>query len=273
MTVVLKLGGELATPARAEERAAIVASVRALADGGQRVVVVHGGGPQTSALQQSLGQVPKIVGGRRVTDEAALDAIKMAVGGKVNADLVSAFLEGGLSAVGLTGASGRTIVCVKRPAMVVSGGGPDPVDYGFVGAITAMNRGLLDALIDAEHVPVLACIGADEAGRTYNINADTVANAVARGLAAQALILLTSTPGVLSDKDDPSTRLARLSVAEGRAAIADGTVQGGMIPKLEESFKTIEAGVGRVLILGHVGAGQIEEALAEPGRWGTVLVP
>ena len=272
MTVVIKLGGELVSESRADERGVIVRSIRALLDGGERIVVIHGGGPQTSALQKALGQIPTIVGGRRVTDDDTLDAIKMAIGGKVNIDLVSALRAGGVPAVGLNGVSGHLIQCVRRPAMVVSGGGPDPVDYGFVGSITGINDALLDTLGQAGFTPVIACIGSDTSGGVFNINADTVANAVARSVRADSLVMLTSTPGVLRDKDDPSTRLARLSVTEGRAAIADGTVQGGMIPKLEESFKTIEAGVGRVLILGHVSSGHIEEALAEPGRWGTALV-
>ena len=273
MSVVVKLGGELLTPSRAVELGTITKSLRTLVDKGERLVVVHGGGPQTSALQRALGQTPHMVGGRRVTDAPTLEAIKMVVGGKVNIDLVSALRGGGLAAVGLNGVSGHTIACERRPPMVVSGGGSEPVDYGFVGRITGVNRTLLETLAEAGYTPVLACIGSDDGGTPYNINADTVANAVARALSAAALVMLTSTPGVLRDKNDPSTRLAKLTVAEGRQAIVDGVVQGGMIPKLEESFATIEAGVGRVLILGHVEPGHIESALAEPGRWGTALMP
>ena len=269
--LVIKLGGELVSEARAAELEAIVASLKALRADGQPIILVHGGGPQTSALQRKLGQTPNMVGGRRVTDGPTLEAIKMVVGGQVNIDLVSALRGGGVPAVGLNGVSGGIIQCVRRPAMVVSGGGDEPVDYGFVGRITGVDRTVLDALLGAGFTPVLACIGGDLQGVAYNINADTVANAVARALGARALVLLTSTPGVLRDKDDPSTRLAQLSIAEGRSAIADRTVQGGMIPKLEESFATLEAGVGRVLILGHLTAGQLEEALEQPGRWGTSL--
>lgn len=273
LKVVIKLGGELMSPARAEELAAITAGVRALVDAGHRVVLVHGGGPQTSALQRELGQEPKMVGGRRVTDDAALDVMLMVVAGRLNVALVSALVGAGLSAVGLNGVSAHLIRCVKRPAKVVSGGGPDPVDFGHVGDVTGVNEALLDLLLDAGHTPVLACVGSDDAGRPYNINADTVANGVAIALRADRLLLLTSTPGVLKDINDLSTRVPTLTVAAGHAAIADGTVQGGMIPKLEESFEALAAGVGQIHILGHVAQGDLQRALDEPGAVGTALMP
>lgn len=273
MRIIVKLGGELMSPGRSAELTDIITSLRALLGAGHRVALVHGGGSQVSALQTALGQTPNMVAGRRVTDAAALETIKMVVGGQVNVDLVSALQAGGVNAVGLNGSSGQTITCVREPPATVAGAGHAPVDYGFVGRITRVNGHLFDVLAGAGYVPVLACIGSDGAGQVYNINADTVANAVARALSVDALVMLTATPGVLRDKDDPSTCIHRLTVAEGRAAIADGTVQGGMIPKLEASFATIEAGVGRVLILGQLGPGQLEAALEAPGGLGTALVP
>ena len=272
MTIVVKLGGELITADRAEELGYIVAGLKDLRARGQRLIVVHGGGPQISALQKALGQTPKMVGGRRVTDAEALETLKMAVGGKVNIDLVSALRRGGVSAVGLNGVSGRVIQCDRRPAEVVAGGGMDPVDYGFVGRIRTIDGRLIDAVLDLGHVPVFACIGGDDAGRPFNINADEVATGIARAVAAEALVMLTSTPGVLRDKSDPASRWPVLAAADGRAAIADGTVQGGMIPKLEEALSAVEAGVGRVLIVGRLGPGELQEALREPGRIGTSIV-
>lgn len=271
--VVIKLGGELMAPARAEELANITAGVRALVEAGHRVVLVHGGGPQTSALQRQLGQEPVMVGGRRVTDDAALDVMLMVVAGRLNVALVSALQAAGLSAVGLNGVSAQLIRCVKRPPKVVSGGGPDPVDFGHVGDVTGVNEALLDLLLGAGHTPVLACVGSDAAGRPYNINADTVANGVAIALHADLLLLLTSTPGVLRDVKDLGSRISTLTVAEGHAAIADGTVQGGMIPKLEESFEALAAGVGQIHILGHVAQGDLQRALEQPGAVGTALLP
>lgn len=271
MIIVLKVGGELMTEGQAAERAAMAASVRALLDAGQRVVVVHGGGPQTSALQRALGQTPNVVSGRRVTDEAALEAIKMVVGGQVNIDLVSALRGAGVPAVGLNGVSGQAIACERRPPTVVPGAGPEPIDYGLVGRITGVARSLFELLIGAGYVPVLACIGSDDAGRPYNINADDVACAVVGALEAETLVMLTATPGVLEDKDDPSTRVPRMTIADAKAAIADGTVQGGMIPKVQSAIGALEAGAQRVLIVGQLAAGALERALAEPGGVGTVL--
>lgn len=271
--VVVKLGGELLGPNRKDELAAIVADVKALVDAGERVVLVHGGGPQTSALQRQLGQEPKMVGGRRVTDDAALDAMIMVVAGRMNVALVSALRSVGLSAVGLNGVSAHLVQCDKRPAKVVSGGGPDPVDFGHVGDVTGVNRAFIELLLDAGYTPAIACLGSDAAGRPYNINADTVANGVAIALEADRLLMLTSTPGVLKDKDDPTTRIATLTVEEGRAAIEDGTVQGGMIPKLEESFEALGKGVGQIHILGHLGPGDLRRAVEAPGSVGTALLP
>lgn len=272
-TLVFKLGGELLGPARADELAAIVTEVRALQDAGHRVVLVHGGGPQTSALQRQLGQEPKLVGGRRVTDDAALDTMIMVVAGRLNVRLVSALRGAGLSAIGLNGVSGHLIRCHKRPAKVVSGGGPDPVDFGHVGDVDGIDADLLGLLLGAGHTPAIACLGSDETGRPFNINADTVANAVAIGLQADRLMLLTSIPGVLGDVEDLSTRIPTLTVAAGRKAIAEGVVQGGMIPKLEESFEALAAGVGEIHILGHLQPGDIGRAVAAPGSVGTALLP
>jgi acetylglutamate kinase len=191
----------------------------------------------------------------------------------MNVALVQALRSVGLSAVGLNGVSAHIIQCVRRPAKVVSGGGPDPVDFGHVGDVTGINRTFLELLGSHNHVPVLACLGSDDSGRPFNINADTVANAVAVALKADRLLLVTSTPGVLRDVQDPGSRITTLTIAEGHAAIADGTVQGGMIPKLEESFGALTQGVGQIHILGHLGDGDIARALSNPGCVGTALLP
>jgi acetylglutamate kinase len=237
------------------------------------VVLVHGGGPQATALQKQLGQTPRMVAGRRVTDRDTLEVMKMAIAGKVNVDLCAALVAAGAKPVGLHGASSLTVEAVRRPPRVVSGGGPEPVDFGLVGDVTALNRGLLSLLLDAGFVPVLACLGADRAGNVFNINADSVANRVAAGLDAQALVLVTDVPGVLRDVADPSSRLTQLTVAAGRAAIAGGLVTGGMIPKLEESFAALDEGVRAVHIVGKVRRGQLAAEVASPGSVGTVLLP
>jgi acetylglutamate kinase len=266
--VVLKLGGEVVGSPGIEAIAADVAQMQAR---GERIVVVHGGGAQATAMQKRLGQAPKIVAGRRVTDADALEVIKMIVAGKMNVDACSALLAAGAMPVGLHGASGLAVRATKRPPRVVAGGGPDPIDFGRVGDVTGVNRDLIELLSGAGYVPVLACLGADEHGAVLNINADVVANRVAIALDAKALVLVSDVTGVLRDVADPGSRIGRLSVAEGRKAIADGVVTGGMIPKLEESFAAIAEGVRAVHVVGRLERGALAREVAEPGSVGTVL--
>jgi acetylglutamate kinase len=265
LITVLKLGGETV---QGPHMAAIAADVAEMKD----VVVVHGGGPQATELQKKLGQTPKIVGGRRVTDADALDVMKMIVAGKMNVDLCSALLRAGAKPIGLHGASSHAVRAERRPPKVVTGGGPDPVDFGFVGDVTGVNAELVSLLSGAGYVPVLACLGADGSGQVFNINADAVANQIAIRLDASALVLVTDVPGVLRDISDPSSRIGRMTIAEGRKAIEDGVVTKGMIPKLEESFAAIEEGVRAVHIVGRIERGDLARAVREPGSIGTVLV-
>jgi acetylglutamate kinase len=197
----------------------------------------------------------------------------MVIAGQVNVDLCSALVKAGAKPVGLHGASGPAIVAVKRPPRVVSGAGPDPVDFGHVGDITEVDTSLLELVAGSGRVPVLACLGCGTDGAVYNINADIVANKVAIALGVDGLLLVTDVPAVLRDVADPSSRLAKLTVAEARAAIAEGTVKGGMIPKLEESFAALAEGVRAVHILGKLKDGDLAKAATEPGSIGTVLVP
>jgi acetylglutamate kinase len=272
--IVLKLGGEVVKQSGPGGTLSIVAAdLAALVASGQPVVVIHGGGPQVTELQKQLGQSPLIVGGRRVTDAAALDAVKMAVAGLVNVELCAALLAAGARPVGLHGASSCAIRAHKRPPRVVAGGGPDPVDFGHVGDVDGVNAELLGQLTALGYVPVVACLGADTEGRVYNINADVVANKAAAVLSARALVLVTDVPGVLRDVKDPSSRVPRMTAAEARTAIESGVVTKGMIPKLTESFDAIAEGVRAVHIVGRLSPGQLLREVAEPGSVGTVLVP
>lgn len=267
-TIVLKLGGEVV---QSDGLAAIAADVAELAKD-TRVVVVHGGGPQATELTKRLGMTPNVVAGRRITDAATLDVMKMTVAGKVNVDLCAGLLAAGARPVGLHGASSLTVRAVKRPPRVVSGAGPDPIDFGHVGDVTGVNRELLALLSGSGYVPVVACLGADERGQLFNINADIVANKVAIALEADGLFLVTDVPAVLRDVNDPASRIARLTMAEGRRAIADGVVTKGMIPKLDESFAAIAEGVRAVHVVGKLEAGELARAVREPGSVGTMLI-
>ena len=270
MAVVVKIGGEVVGSG---EAAVLARDLRELRDTGGKIAIVHGGGPQATELQKKLGLETRQVAGRRVTDAATLDVMKMAVAGKLNVDLCATLAAAGVPAVGLHGASGLVVRAKRRPPKVYAGAGPDPVDLGLVGDVTGFNLPLLETLWTAGYVPVIACLGADAEGGVYNINADMVGNQLAAALEAERLFLVTSTPGVLRDVNDPSSRLARLTCAEARDAIATGVVTGGMIAKLEEAMAVVDQGVGAIHILGKLGSGDIVRAVREPGSVGTTLVP
>jgi acetylglutamate kinase len=260
--VVIKLGGEVVGGPKMVE---LARDLRALVDGGDRVVVTHGGGPQATALSKKLGLEPRMVGGRRITDAATLDVMKMVIAGQVNVELCAQLRSAGLRPAGLH----DIVRAHKRPPRVVSGGGPDPIDFGHVGDVDDFDLALLNAVLDGGWLPVVACLGNGGDGAVYNINADVVANQLAGALRADALVLVTGAPGVLRDIADPASRIPRLTVDEGKRAIADGVVSGGMIPKLEESFAALALGARAIYIV----AGDIARAVREPGAVGTVLVP
>jgi acetylglutamate kinase len=268
-TVVVKLGGEVvASP----EMDAIAEDLRELSQGHHRVAVVHGGGPQASALQRRLGQEPRIIAGKRYTDEATLDVMKYVVAGQLNVELCAKLLAHGVLGVGFHGASGHMIQARRRPPRVMTGAGPDPVDLGLVGDVTGFNLQLLSDVQERGMIPVLACLGCDGAGQPLNINGDTVASQLAGALRADALVLVTSTPGVLRDVADPASRIATLRRAEFERGVADGSISGGMIPKLDESFAVLAGGARSVVIVGKLAPGDLSRAVLEPGSVGTVVL-
>lgn len=267
-TVVVKLGGEVVASA---ELPALAADLATLASRG-RLVLVHGGGPQATKLQEALGQKPVKIAGRRVTDEGTLDVMKMVLAGKLNVDLCGALVAAGARPVGLHGASGRVIAAEKRPPRVYSGAGPDPIDLGFVGDVTGVDVDLLELLLGAGRTPVLACLGAGADGQVFNINADIVATKVAVALRADSLVLVSDVRGVLRDVSDPTSRIGRMTIAEGEALIASGVIKDGMIPKVEECFAAVKAGAKQVHIVGRLRAGELPGEIAEPGSVGTVVV-
>ncbi len=268
-TIVLKLGGEVV---HSPELDVIAPDLRTLTAGHNRVAIVHGGGPQATALQKRLGLEPRMIAGRRFTDAATLEVMKYVVAGQLNVDLCGRLLAHGVRPVGLHGASGHVIQAKKRPPKVLQGAGPDPVDLGLVGDVTGYNLELLNLLLNGGYVPVLACLGADASGQALNINGDTVASQLAGALGADALVLVTSTPGVLKDVKDPASRIPRITRPQFEAMVKDGTISGGMIPKLEESFDVLKGGAKSVVIVGKLGPGDLARAVLEPGTVGTVLV-
>lgn len=276
-TAVLKLGGEVV--AEAQTLAAILADVRALRDAGWRLLVCHGGGPQAGALQARLGVPTVKVGGRRVTDEPTLQIMKQVLAGEVSVDLTAAAMAAGLPAVGVCGVSTGLVTAHRRPPMKVSGGGDEPVDFGLVGNVEAIRTGLVEHLWAGGFVPVVNTLGLDpspdasgHSRAVYNINADTVASAIAAALRVDHLFLVTAIGGVMRDKDDPDTRIPVLHARAAHEAIADGTIVGGMIPKIEEALRNLDRGIGAVHIIGP-GRDVLLAAAREPGSRGTALLP
>lgn len=255
-------------PGREAELGVLCSSVAEVSRTYGPVVVVHGGGPQTTALMKSLGQNPTIVEGRRVTDAAALSSLVMAVCGGVSVRLTAALVGAGVRAVGINGVSARCLLCTKEPPGDVRG---RFVDYGYVGQVESVDKKVFEVLMSSALTPVLACVGVSLDGQVFNINADTVAGAVAVSLRARRLLMVTGRPGVLRDPKDLDSRWTHLSVEQAQAAIRAGTIGGGMIPKMEESIRALRGGVQQVFVLGHLEPGTLQRAIEKPGSIGTVL--
>jgi len=262
---VLKIGGELAQDV---PRLAATAgrAVREFLDAGHRVAIVHGAGPQANALMARLGLKPQLVAGQRVTDSETLEVMKMALAGQAATDVASALRLAGVTALATSGVSAGLIDAQRRAPKNVAGA---EVDYGLVGDVTRIDTALLERLAAAGVVPVLSSLAGDAQGNVFNVNADTVATTLAAALKAERLFLVSNVPGVLLDKDDPSTRIPLLTPTVAKEQIAKGVIQGGMIPKVEESLAMLERGIGAIHIL------PLEALTAEaarPGSAGTAFV-
>lgn len=205
---------------------------------GMRPVVVHGGGPQIGEWLARMGKESEFVGGRRVTDAETLEVAQMVLMGKVNADIVTALNAFGPVALGLAGTDAQMLEAAAH----------DP-ELGFVGAVTKVNPELIRRTLSMDLIPVIATIGVDGAGQTYNINADDAATAVAEELGAEKLIFLTDVPGLLANVDDPSSLVPRVEPDEVARLIGNGTISGGMVPKMSGCVRAIEYGVGSVHLI------------------------
>jgi len=240
MIRVIKIGGnEMNTPGFLQELAAQLARLAAAGP----LVVVHGGGQDIAALQARLGLEPVKVDGLRVTDAESLAVAQMVLSGHTNKHVVRTLLAAGLDAVGLSGVDGGLLRCRKKAHPTV--------DLGLVGEVTSVRAGLLDKLIEAGLVPVVSPVSLGEDGQIYNVNADEAAGAIAAALAAAALDFVSNVPGVLAKGD----LLPELSAAAAEALIADGTVSGGMIPKVRAALNALDRGIPRVRIVNLAGLG------------------
>ena len=232
-TIVVKYGGH----AMGAGGATFAQDVVLLSKVGINPIVVHGGGPQINKMLDRLGIKSNFINGLRVTDEATMEVVEMVLAGTINKQLVAAVNAAGACAIGLTGKDGNLLQAKKLSS--------DP-DLGFVGEPSRVDAGVLDGFRKAQMIPVIAPIGVGAAGETYNINADTVAGAVAAATKATRFLLLTDVPGVL----DANKRLiSELTAGEARRLIADGTISGGMIPKVETCLAAVDGGVEAAVIL------------------------
>jgi acetylglutamate kinase len=254
---VVKLGGEVLQDAEVLDQVATqLALLHSLSI---RLVVVHGGGPQASALTRRMGQEPVMIGGRRVTDDAALEVTKMVYAGLLNTDLIAALREHRVQPVGLTGVDADLLTAHRRPPVDLVGddGRPERVDFGHVGDVDRVDVRVLTTLMDARFVPVVASLAGDDEGNVYNVNADTVAEAIATALRAQKLIFLTGAPGVLRDRNDPSTLVTFADPDDLAELMQSGALTGGMKPKVEACIRAATGGVERT----HIVDGRHADAL------------
>jgi len=266
--IVIKYGGNaMGDAATAEDFAE---DIVLLEQSGLKPVVCHGGGPQIAAMLKKLGIQSEFKQGLRVTDEATVEVVEMVLAGSVNKEIVGYISREGGRAIGLCGKDGNMVTARKVTRTMRD---PDSniereVDLGFVGDPYKVDRTVLDAVLGAELIPVLAPVAIGEDNNTYNVNADTFAGAIAGAMKAKRLLLLTDVPGVL---DKNKNLIPELTVDQCRQLIADGTVSGGMIPKIETCIYAIEQGVEGVVILdGKVPHAVLLELLTEHGA-GTLI--
>jgi acetylglutamate kinase len=269
-TFVIKLGGEAMRDS--ETLAMLIEDITLLHLVGIRIVVVHGGGRHVTEMAESLGIESKFVGGRRITDDRSMDVLKMVLSGKISVEILSLLKKNGVKAMGVSGVAAGVIEARKRPPMKVSGSGDQLVDFGQVGDVERIDTELLSMLLDKGYVPVLSPLGADADGVVLNINADTVASHVASELHAEKLLYLTGAPGVMADIKDPTTLISRLSAEEAREAILEGIIKGGMIPKVEESLRSINRGTNQVHILSAIEPHQMLLEIFTQSGAGTMIV-
>jgi acetylglutamate kinase len=258
-TFVVKIGGG----ALESEDATLdlLGQVEVLHHVGIRTVLVHGGGTESSALARALGAEPRFVEGRRVTDAQALAVATMVLNGSVNTRILAACRRLGLPAVGVSGVDAGLVQARRRPPVQVAiGGKNETVDYGFVGDVVSVAPGVLSTLLDAGIVPVVSPLSAADDGTVLNINADTVASALAVGLRAEKLILLTGAPGILERPEDPGSLVSYTDLSGLRRLRDQGCLMRGMLPKASAIESAILGGVRRVHI---VGAGLPDSLLAE----------
>jgi len=250
-TIVVKFGGNAMIDERLKQSFAHDVVLLKLV--GINIVIIHGGGPQIENLLTRIGKKGEFIQGMRVTDAETMEIVEMVLGGQVNKDVVNLINQAGGKAVGLTGKD-AAFIRAKKLMLPNKDNPQETIDLGMVGDITAIDPALIAHLQAAAFIPVIASIGVGEQGETYNINADVIAGKIAEALGAEKLILLTNTPGVL---DKEGRLITGVTPAQIDAMVADGTLSGGMLPKISSALEAAQSGVKRV----HIIDGRVEHAL------------
>ena len=227
---------------------------------GVKVVLVHGGGPEISSMMDKLGKKSEFVDGLRVTDKETVDIVQMVLAGKVNKTLVTLLEKRGGKAIGLCGMDGNLIRAkIKDPRL------------GFVGEVTSINKDPVMDILEKGYIPVISTLGCDDEGNAYNVNADTAAAHIAGALGAERFILMTDIAGILKDKEDPSTLIPEITIAQAKNLREEGIISSGMIPKVQCCLTAIEEGVKNVVIMdGRVPHSILMELLTNEGA-GTLV--
>jgi acetylglutamate kinase len=252
-TIVVKYGGNAMINEELKE--AVMRDIVLLTTIGIKIVLVHGGGPDINKVLNQMNIESKFVDGLRVTNKETVDVVQMVLAGKVNKDLVCQICNLGGHAIGLSGMDGNMLEC-------------KPLDdtHGYVGEITNVNTDVIEEALSHSFIPVISTIGYDKDNNCYNINADTVAAAIAGALNAEALVSMTDIVGLLRDKDDPSTLIHRVYISDTPALISEGVISGGMIPKIDSMTQALREGVKKAFIIdGRVPHSILMELLTDEG--------
>ena len=272
-TFVVKFSGKVTEDK--ENLASLAEELALLHQVGIRVCVIHGGGKQLTELARKLGVVQTVIEGRRVTDDDTLELATMVFRGKINTDILASLRHRGIEAVGLSGVDGGVIKAQKRPPKEVTNretGATETVDFGHVGDVVDVDTRLIHLLLDGDYLPVISSLGADDDGKVFNINADTIAAEIAVGLQAEKLILLSDVNGIYLDPSDETSKIARLTADEAKEMIDSGKATGGMIPKLQSLISLLERGVRSAhVISGSTRNALLSEVFTDEGT-GTMVV-
>ena len=246
-TIVVKYGGNAMI--NEELKAKVIQDIIFLQCAGLRPVVVHGGGPEITAMLKRVGKQSTFVNGLRVTDEETVELAEMVLAGKINTELVSLLNRQGGKAVGLNGKDANLIVAKKHLSEVYENGEVNLVDIGFVGDVASVNVELINSLLDLGYIPVIAPTGVGANGETYNINADSVAGEIAGALKAEKLLLLTDVRGIYVDYRDENTFVSTLTFEKAQELMIKGCIDGGMIPKVKACVTALSGGAGKTHIV------------------------